>query len=338
MKWRWLGLAGVLALAAAFILLNRAQLPAAGDAARQANPSYLVAAAAVSVLYLINYGAMYRAAYQSVGLRLPLRQAIRLANSAHFLNVTVNSGGMAGLTVFLREAEGRGQGRGLVVSAYLLIALAGHLVFAVVLAFALAGAASDGQVGRIEVLAAGVFAIYTLFSLALVVAAARSRTAVRWLHDRPGAVKDQLLRRFGRKPPERPGSTEAADELYEALRLMIRRPRAIALPVFHAFLVEVAGVSALWFCLKAFGIDAGLEEPLVAYAMGVLFGIVGVLPAGIGFAEAGLGLALTSFGLSGVDVALTVVTYRLFEVWVPFAAGGLALQASFRRARAAEDQ
>lgn len=336
MKWRWLGLACVLVLASAFIFFNRSQLPAAGAAARQANPLYLAAAAGVSVLYLFNYGAMYRAAFRSVGLHLPLWEAVRLANSAHFLNVTVSSGGMAGLTVFLREAESRGQGRGLVVSAYLLISLAGHLVFAVVLGFALAVAASDGNVGRIEVVATGVFAFYTLFYLWLLVAATRSRAAVRWLHDRPGSLKDSLLRCLGRSPSVRAGSTEAADELYEALHLMIRRPGAIALPVFHAFLVEVAGVSTLWFCLKAFGVNAGLEEPLVAYAMGVLFGIVGVLPAGVGFAEAGLGLALASFGLSGVDIALTVVTYRLFEVWVPFAAGGLALHASFRRARPVE--
>ena len=78
-------------------------------------------------------------------------------------------------------------------------------------------------------------------------------------------------------------------------------------PAIHALLSEVAGVSALWFCLRAFGIDASIEEPLVAYSMGVLFGIVGFLPAGIGFAEAGLSVALSSFGLSGVDIALTVV-------------------------------
>ena len=337
MKWRLAGTGAVLALALVFLFLNRSQLPLAWAASRRANPALLAAAAGVSLLYLANYGAMYRAAYRAVGLDIPFFAAFRSANSAHFLNMTVvNSGGMAGMAVFLREARERGHGRGLVVSAYLLVALLGHFVFAFVLAAALAVAASDGNVGRIELFATAVFIVYTVFSTALLIAAARSRNAVRWLHRRPAAVRDWLSMRLGRSVDARTASTEAADELYDALRMMLRRPAAMVRPAIHALLSEVAGVSALWFCLRAFGIDASIEEPLVAYSMGVLFGIVGFLPAGIGFAEAGLSVALSSFGLSGVDIALTVVTYRIFEVWVPYVAGAVSLHASFRRPLAAD--
>lgn len=326
MRWRWLGLTLVAALAASFLLVNRSQLPAALQAAQGANPLFLGAAAAVGMLYLLNYAAMYRAAYRAVGLTIPLGVAFRTANAAHVLNMTiVNSGGLAGLAPFLSDAKARGQGRGQVVSAYLLVTFLGHLVFALVLAVVLLLAARHGKVGRLEVLATSVFAAYTLFSVALLIAAARSRSALRWLHARPQAVRAWALGRIGRRAAAGDTSNEAADELYEALRTMLRRPRAMALPALHAFLVEVAGVATLWFCLKAFGVNAGLEAPFVAYAFGVLFGIVGFLPAGAGFAEAGLGLALASYGIDGVIIALAVVTYRLFEVWVPFAAGALSL-------------
>ena len=128
----------VAAFAASFLLVNRSQLPATLQAAQGANPLFLGAAAAVGMLYLLNYAAMYRAAYRAVGLTIPLGVAFRTANAAHVLNMTiVNSGGLAGLAPFLSDAKARGQGRGQVVSAYLLVTFLGHLVFALVLAVVL---------------------------------------------------------------------------------------------------------------------------------------------------------------------------------------------------------
>ncbi len=318
-------------MAIAFLVINRSQLPDAWVAAKQADPRFLVPAALVAIAYLLNYGAMYRNAYRAVGLELPFWTAFRLANAAHFLNMTiVNSGGMAGLGVFLPEAAARQQDRGRAISAYLLVALLGHFVFAFVLAAALAVAASDGQVGKVEMIAAGIFAAYTLFSALLLFAAARSKNAVRWLHGRPAAVRRWTLARVGRAAPHRETSVDAADELYEALRMMLGRPLSMVPPAIHAFLAEVTGILSLWLCLRAFGLHPGLEEPLVGYSMGVLFSIVGFLPAGVGFAEAGIAVALGSFGYAAVEIALVVIAYRLFEVWIPFLAGAISLRGVFR--------
>lgn len=331
MAWRRAGLAVVAVMAAAFLFLNRSQLPHAWAAASQADRRFLAAAALVGVAYLLNYGAMYRRAYRAVGLTLPFWTAFRLANAAHFLNMTiVNSGGMAGLGVFLPEAAARQQDRGRAISAYLLVALLGHFVFAFVLAGALAVAASDGNVGKVEVIATSIFAAYTLFSAVLLFAAARSRSAVRWLHRRPGAVRDWTLARLGQEVPARSASSEAADELYEALRLMLSKPLSVAPTAFHALVAEAAGILSLWLCLRAFGLHPSVEEPLVGYSMGVLFSIVGFLPAGVGFAEAGIAVALRPFGYGAIEIALVVITYRLFEVWIPFVAGAISLRGALR--------
>lgn len=336
MAWRRAGLLLVVVMAVVFVALNRSQLPRAWTATSQADPRFLAAAAAVGAFYLLNYGAMYRAAYRAVGLRLPFWTAFRLANVAHFLNMAiVNSGGMAGLGPFLSEASARKQDRGRAISAYLLVAFLGHFVFVFVLAAALAVAASDGKVGKVELIATAIFVAYTSFSAILLAAAARSRGALRWLHSRPGVLRDWLLRRLRRAVSPRAQSDESADELYEALRLLLARPLAVAPVVLHALLVDAAGILTLWLSLRAFGLNASIEEPLVGYSMGVLFSIVGFLPAGIGFAEAGIGVALGSFGYARVEVALVVITYRLFEVWLPFVAGAISMRAP-GRARLAE--
>ena len=333
MGWRSFGIGLVVIFAAIFVFVNRSQVPAAWDASAKADPRFLMLAAVCAAIYLLNYGEMYRRALRSTGLHLPFWTAFRLANAAHFLNMTiVNSGGMAGLAAFLPwvSATDRGDNRrGKAISAYLLVALLGHFVFAFVLAGALGLAASDGQVGRVEIVATGAFVLYTCFSAVLIVAAATSRAAVRWIHSRPGVALDYVRRRLHRPPPHRLGDMKAADELYDALRLMIGNPLAMVPTAIHALLAEVAGVAILWSCLRAFGLNPGLEEPLVAYSMGVLFGIVGFLPAGLGFTEAGLAVALRPFGFTAVDIALVVITYRLFEVWVPFLAGAISLRTAF---------
>ncbi len=64
----------VVTLAGLFLAFNRSQVPAAWQAGKQSNPAFLGAAAIVALLYLLNYGAMYRAAYRAVGLDIPFLQ------------------------------------------------------------------------------------------------------------------------------------------------------------------------------------------------------------------------------------------------------------------------
>ncbi|TAJ21591.1 MAG: hypothetical protein EPO65_01235, partial [Dehalococcoidia bacterium] len=226
--WRLLVLALVLVLGAGFVYLNRAQLPAAASAARQADIAFLVGAAGVAALYVLNQGAMYQAAYRAAGLSLPFGRAFKLGNAARFLNLVVmNSGDMAGLALFLRDARGRGQSRGAVVSAYMLVSVLGHWVFGALLAGALLLAASDGQVTKVELIATSIFALYSLSWAGLLVAAARSRAALRRLHAVPGTALAALRRLLRLTPLDRSSSHEAADELYDAIGFMLARPRAL---------------------------------------------------------------------------------------------------------------
>jgi uncharacterized protein (TIRG00374 family) len=233
---------------------------------------------------------------------------------------------MGGLALYLADGRRRSQSRAAVVTAYVLAALLGHVAFAALLVTALLVLWWDGRLTGAELAAAGVFVVYIGVQAAVVLAAIRSKAALRTLHALPSKVVARIRRLIGRPRPSSPHSHDDADELYDAVHLLGHRPKSIIAPAICALLVEVLGVLTIWAVLRAFGESVGLQVPVVAYAISVLFSIVGVLPAGIGFAEASLATVFTSFGVPGSVAAVAVITYRLFEVWIPFAIGAFAAQ------------
>ena len=320
----------MLLLGALFVAANRSEVPAAGRALRDANLLLVAGAAALSALFMVNLGALYAASYRAVGLRVPFLAMLRISCGAAFLNMISKSGGMGGLALFLRDAGRRAQPRSRVVSAYVLAALLGHIAFTLTLAAALVVVRLDGRLTRAEVIGSAVFAVYVIAQAVVFVAAARSRAALRAFHAFPGRVRRHLLGFVGRHRPPAEPDHEAADDLHEAMGLLLHRPRRMLIPGFHALMVEAIGVATIWMVLASFGEQVHPQVPLVAYSISVLFSIVGVLPAGLGFAEASLGAVFASFGIPGPTAAVAVITYRLFEVWIPFVIGGWASQSVAR--------
>ena len=175
------------------------------------------------------------------------------------------------------------------------------------------------------------FGGYLLVYSAVIVAGIRSRAALRLIHGLPRRAARRVVPLFGRRLPDAPVDHAAADELYDALHVLLRRPRAMVRPGLHALLVEALGVLTIWGVLLAFGERTGPAVPLAGYSFSVVFGTVGFLPAGIGFAEASLGAVFVSHGIAGGTAAVAVLTYRLFHVWLPLVIGAWAAHAVTRQ-------
>jgi lysylphosphatidylglycerol synthetase-like protein (DUF2156 family) len=316
-------LALVVVLAAVFVIANRAEIPAAERAARDAHAAYLILATALSLAYLAAYSGLIRSSLKAVGYGISWRRAALLGPAVHFSNMSiVNSGGLGGMPLLVADARRSRQPVSAAVLAYFVAAQLGHLVFAVVLVAAVVVAAIAGELARVELAAAAVFGVYTLTTVAVMATALRSQRVFFWLHSAPIRAWRLVGRLLGR--PARGAPAKEPRELFESIQALARNPRAFAKPVGFAAAIEVIGVSTLWAALAAFGQGRGLTTPLIGYSAGVVFSAVGFLPAGLGFAEAGLGLALSRGGVAGASIALVVVTYRVFEAWVPFALGAVA--------------
>ena len=320
--------------ASLFTYLNRGELRAAGPALAGAQPAFLACGALLTAAVVLNIAAFYRSTYRAVGLAIPFPSMVRLSLASSFVNLISKSGGLAGMSFFLADGRRRGQTGSNVIAAYMLTTLLGHVAFALFLGAGLVVVASGGTLTTPELVAGAIFGVYLAAQGALFVAALRSRTAIRRMYSLPSHVRDVVQRLFGRPTGTRSSDHGAADELFESMRALIRQPRRALLPGIHALLVEALGVLTVWVVLLAFGVHTSIVIPLVAYGLSVLFSIVGVLPAGLGFAEVSMGAVLISSGIPGGVAAVVVATYRLFEVWLPFAVGAVAAQSLAREAPA----
>jgi uncharacterized protein (TIRG00374 family) len=314
-----------------FIAANREDVPATLRAIRQARTPFLLAALLLTLAALGTQIALHTSAQQTVGIDVSARQLAGPIVVGGFLNLVVKSGGMAGLAPLLGAARRRGQARGNTIAGYLLVNVLGHVAFVAALFASIVMLVMDGRFSRVDAGATLVFLLLTAVQVVALVAALRSRDAVRRLYTLPHRLRDAVLRRRQRNPSDTDDDrVTSADDLFDAVQLVRSRPRAALPSMTFALLVEVIGMAQLWCVLKALGESPGIVVPVVAYSVSVLFTIVGVLPGGLGFVEVGLAAVLVSFGSAGTVAAAAVVLYRVCELWIPSLFG---LIASHRFAR-----
>ena len=308
----------VLAFVVVLVVANRGEFPDAWRAVRGARPGWLLAGLAAMVASFVNLGMLHAAAQRATDLDTSPTQLVEVATAANFFNLVTKSGGLGGLAPVRADARRRRLAQPPVTAAYLLVVMMGEWTFAVTLVVTLVIMWSTGKLFAGEVVASIFFAVIALAKLAAVVAAWRSRSALRRLY----AVPARTLARVMRRPPALV-DTIAADEFCDALDIIRRRPRRCAVVAGHAFLVEAFGIGELYAAIAAVGEGRRLTLALVAYAVSVLFAIIGFLPGGLGFVEVSTTAALVSYGLPGGTAAAAVVLYRLSELWLPAAIGGL---------------
>ena len=323
-----IGLGLLILLVVVLVAGNRSTFAAGWRAARGADPRWMVVTTLLLVLWFVNLGALHAATQRAAGLSPALRRIVPLAVASNFLNLVVMSAGLAGAAVFVADAKRRGKASGPVLAGYALAALVTEVGFAVVLGAALAVAAVSGRLTSPEIIASVVFAGYLAIRVALMAAAARSRSAVRRLYAGPARWRAWLRRR----PHIALEDHRAADDLHEAMALVRRRSSALGPAFVHGILVEVIAMAMLWTVMAAVGAQGGASAPVIAYAVAGLFAIVGFMPAGLGFVELSMAAVFLSFGIPGATAGAAVAIYRLFELWIPVALGA----AVARRVRSLE--
>lgn len=316
---RRIAFGAVAAFVAVFLYANRSELPGAWRAARHAEPGWLLVAALTTVVWMLVHTAMHTATQWAVGLPARPVRLLPVVLGSTFLNTVLKSGGMAGLVLFTAEGRRRDKPRGQVVAAYVLASVVSEIGFALVLVAALAVVWADGRLSGAEVVASLAFAGYLGVRLGLVVAAVRSRAAVRRLY----ALPARLMARARRRAVPTQDHT-AADELADAAALLRSRPVRCLPALGFAIGLELLGVTMLWAVLEALGTRPSVAVPFVAYAVSVLFVIIGVLPGGLGLVEVSTGAVLVSFDVPVAKAAAAVAVYRLFELWLPVAVGAVA--------------
>ena len=300
-----------------FAFANRGDVQAFGSAIRTASPAWMAVAVAIALAGIaFGYSGTHRVAVEASGVPIGFGLGIRLGVRAFALNTLVKSGGLAGIVPYLRHAESTGVSRSRARTGYLLANVLGDAAIAVSLIVALVVLTVEHRLSRAVIAASVVFSFYLASIAVVVVAAARSREAVRRLHAWPRRAIAAIRRR-----PQAAVDHTAADEMHAAIAQLRARPFALVPALGWALLVDIAGVATLAVVMRAFGQTGRLSVALSAYAVSMLFALLSFLPGGLGFAEVSLAAVLVSFGVPAPVAAAIAVTDRFAETWIPTAIG-----------------
>ena len=131
------------------------------------------------------------------------------------------------------------------------------------------------------------------------------------------AVLRFALRRLPRR--WRPRAREIATQLRELLADRAVRRTFLTWATLN-WLLDAA---ALWFFLIAFGHPMNPASLVLAYSIASLLAVLPITPGGLGVIEGVLIPGLIGLGVPGGIAVLAVVSWRLFQFWIPVPVAGL---------------
>ena len=128
------------------------------------------------------------------------------------------------------------------------------------------------------------------------------------------------------------------------LRTLLVRPRAHGLGVLGVSLYWLGDIACLWAALKIYNAELSTPALILAYATGYVLTRRSLPAGGAGLVEVLMTFALVWVGVGLAPALLGVVTYRLFNFWLPIIPAFAALPAvrrmrqDFRRGEKAFDR
>ncbi len=324
-------------LVAVLVVTNFNEAKQIASELRSARPLYLGAAAVVEILFVLNLTLFYTTTFWSTGLRASVGRFVFITQASYFVNLVSKTGGIGGIAFYLQEARWSRQPAARVSAAYMVAYVLGYAAFLVVLVAALILLYLQGSLTQPEVIASLIITVIIVVLGAVPVAALSSRTALERMYLLGAKAANLVASRLHRERVVDLDSTRvAADELYEAITFVAKRPLRYLLPFLHALGIELLAAALLYLMAHAVGADINVQQALSAYAISLLFSLVAITPSGLGFVEVSLSVLLVSFGVSRNTAIAAALGYRFFEFWLPVALGAASLPVLQRIQRSPE--
>nr|WP_295866092.1 phosphatidylglycerol lysyltransferase domain-containing protein [uncultured Chitinophaga sp.] len=289
-------------LAIYFFRSQRHELKSLVPAIERADRVWVITGIAITGVYVLLQALMYVFSFRAVGSRLSTYLGTELFLKRNLLSVFLPAGGISSLAYVpqsLRRAQLHKQQIHQASGIYGFIGiLSVFLVGIPVVMYAMLHTGSMKDAGW------GLAAICIL--LGVVVALVRSMQT-------KGKAYQLLIRYF-------PATAHKVDEMF-TFRLSLP---AFTYTILASVLIEVAGVAHLYLSMLATGVTPSLEAACVGYIVATIFLIISPFLRGLGAIELSLAYLLSNYGYSTLEALEITLLFRLFEFWLPLAAGMVA--------------
>lgn len=300
--WREILALLMLLLAVVFFRSERKELQTIGPQLSQANSLWLITGFAITGLYIFFQAAMYKKAFDAIGLRLKWKDATALFLKRNFISVFLPAGGVSSLAYSPSQIRRQRFNQSQVHQASALYGFAGLLtVFLAGLPVVVYTVISHGQ-----------FRNAWTGLLILVAVMASLFLAVRSVQQ-----KKSLYVWIGKKFPS---LLPSIDELFAA---NVHTRHFISV-ILYSLGVELCGMLHIYIAMLALGATPSFGAAAAAYIIVVLLMIVSPFLRGLGAVELSMVYVLEQFGYNSFQALSITVLYRVFEFWIPLLLGFLA--------------
>jgi phosphatidylglycerol lysyltransferase len=285
-----------------FFRQERQELKSLVPYLEQADPSWLVAGVAITAVYILLQTGLFVYSFRAIDARLHWAPAASLFLKRNFISTFLPGGGVTAFaylpSMLRRESIER------------------HKIYQ--------GAGVQGVVGILSVVLVGLPVIlYTILHqqqvkgaitafilvLGLLLLLVFAFSALR--------KKGKLHRLFVQYFP-------SAEKHLEELFSFTLAYRSLTWATLYSVGIELAGILHLYIAMRAIGVQASWEAACTGYIVSTLFLIISPFLKGLGAVELSLAYLLKRYGFTTMQALEITMLYRLFEFWLPLAAGFLA--------------
>jgi phosphatidylglycerol lysyltransferase len=321
-------LLGVLAIAFVWLVVSHfTEVKKLASTLAQGQWQWVLAAAALQVVYYLTFTATYQAAFYALGIKRKLLELVPAALGSLFINVVTPTASTAGAALFVDDAARRGHSPARAATATLLQLVADFSSVLLVLAAGMTVLVFYHDLQTYEIIGAVILLLLTATLTGVLLLGIWRPSLVEGLLHWIQAVVNRIGGWF--KHPNLLNADWAytnAAELTAASQAVTEYPSRLVrllLVMLTAYAVDIA---SLYVLFHAFGQSIGFGPLVAGFAMGILFWIVSPIPQGIGLVEGIMTLTYTSLGIPAETAAVVSIAFRGLTFWLPLVLGFVLIQ------------
>jgi len=308
-SWRGWFLAALLVSGLVIAALHWADVEHFGKLLTEAQPLWLVAAAALQLVTYVGLAAQWWLVLRKARTPPEPGKLLRLTLAKHFADQVVPTAGLSGNVLLVDRLVGLGVPRANAVAALLLQIIAYYISYALGALWVLVVLWWKHRSSLLLITAV----------LAFLVVAVGIPALTLWLHRRGRQRLPQWVQRWSK--------VKRFFELVgEAPSGLVRDPQLIAWLAFLNLLVFIADALTMQACILALGVTAPLSAGYVAFMLASIAVILGPVPMGLGSFEAVSIAMLRLFGVPFEAALSATLLFRGFTLWLPLVPGGILLR------------
>lgn len=257
----------------------------------------------------------------------PWYERARMALELNFVNHTLPSGGVSGISYMTWRLGKLGVTPGRAASAQVVRYVAGFIASAILIAISVVAVTVDGNINRVIILVSSAIVTFMILSTFGLIFLVSSRPRMRAFADWSSKVINRTTRRLTRGKKRVLIREEKIFAFFEDIHddyLGLRRDyRILLVPVVWAIAFTAADALLFWITFMALGTPVNPAPLLIAYVLASVAGFIVVTPGGAGAYEAIMVAFLATAGIaSGAAIAGIVLT-RVIILIVTIAVGYL---------------